>query len=225
MTFNVGMNPYMMGGDIMTNNMMMGMGGMMMNPQMQIANMNQWDQYGVDRQVNMYKQQNNAQFQMSAQTDRLYRQVQILNEKVQGNNQNHIQDEYAKLVQSVKDTYTSQGAPDTQAELQAKAFAERVYAQQTGSLLTADIRKNSKGSFLEGMAQVLTFGLGNRKTSEENIAKINGTKLSTMETSKKYAGYAAGGTTLALGGTVLYKYSKPIGEGIIKALKFLFTKA
>ena len=228
MTFNFGMNsqymnPYMMGGDIMASNMMMG--GMMYNPQMQIANMNQWDQYGIDRQVNMYKQQNNAQYQMSAQTDKIYRQVQILSEKAQGNNQNHIQSEYDRLVQSVKDTFTSQGASADQAEIQAKAYAERVYAQQTGSTLVGDIRKNSQGSFIEGMKQVLTFGLGNRITSEENISKINGTKLATGETAKKYVGYAAGGTALALGGTMLYKYSRPISQGIMTALKFLFKKA
>ena len=222
---NYGMNP-MFGTDIMASGMMnpMMMGGFY-NPATQINYMNQMDQYAIDRQVKLYKNQNNAQFQMSAQTDGISKQVQVLAEKAQGNKQNAVQAAYNKLVASVKDSYGAQlqGTADEK-DAQARAYAERIYAQQTGSLLTDDIRANADGSFIEGFKQVVTLGLGNRRTSEENVAKINGTAVSTGESAKKYLGYAAGGATLALGGTMLYKFSNPIGRALGSVVKFLFTK-
>ncbi len=228
MVMNYGMmNPYM-SSDIMTSGMMNPYGyGMMFNPSTQINYMNQWDQFGIDRQVNLYKGQNNAQYQMSAQTDGIARQVQILSQKARNNEQNNIQAEYNRLVSAVKSTYGSQmsGLTADQQEAQAKAYAERIYMQQTGAMLTDDIERNANGSFVEGFKQVLTFGLGNRTTSQENISKITGAKLTTAETSKKYLGYAAGTATLALGAIGLYKYSRPIGNAIAAAAKFLFKRA
>ena len=178
------MNPYMMGTDVMSSGMMM---GGFYNPTTQINYMNQMDQYAIDRQVKLYKNQNNAQFQMSAQTDGISKQVQVLAEKAQGNKQNAVQAAYNKLVASVKDSYGAQlqGTADEK-DAQARAYAERIYAQQTGSLLTDDIRANAGGSFIEGFKQVVTLGLGNRRTSEENVAKINGTAVSTAESAKKH---------------------------------------
>ena len=228
MTMNFGMmNPYM-SSDVMMTGMMNPYGmGMMYNPTAQINYMNQMDQFSVDRQVNLYRNQHNAQYQMSAQTDGIARQVQILSQKAQNNSQNGIQSEYNRLIAAVKDTYGSQmkGLSADQQESQAKAYAERIYMQQTGSLLTDDIARNANGSFIEGFKQVVTLGLGNRTTSQENIAKITGTKLSTEETAKKYLGYAAGGATLALGATALYKYSRPIGSALKAAAKFLLKRA
>lgn len=228
MVMNYGMmNPYM-SSDIMMSGMMNPYGyGMMFNPSVQISYMNQMDQFGIDRQVNLYKGQNNAQYQMSAQTDGITRQVQILSQKARNNEQNNIQAEYNRLVAAVKDTYGSQmsGLTADQKEAQAKAYAERIYMQQTGAMLTDDIERNAGGSFVEGFKQVVTFGLGNRTTSQENISKITGAKLTTAETSKKYLGYAAGATTLALGATALYKYSRPIGSALKTVASFLFKRA
>ena len=227
MVMNYGMmNPYM-SSDIMMSGMMNPYGyGMMFNPSTQINYMNQMDQFGIDRQVNLYKGQNNAQYQMSAQTDGISRQVQILSQKAQNNEQNNIQAEYNRLVAAVKDTYGSQmaGLSADQQEAQAKAYAERIYAQQTGAMLTDDLERNGNGSFLAGFKQVVTLGLGNRTTAQENISKITGAKLTTAETSKKYLGYAAGGATLAAGVTMLYKYSNPILRGLKAAAKVIFTK-
>ena len=228
MTMNFGMmNPYM-SSDIMITGMMNPYGmGMMYNPTAQINYMNQMDQFSVDRQVNLYRNQNNAQYQMSAQTDGISRQIQILSQKAQNNEQNNVQSEYNRLIAAVKDTYGSQmtGLTADQREAQAKAYAERIYMQQTGSTLTDDLSRNAGGSFVEGFKQVVTFGLGNRTTSQENIARITGTKLTTEETAKKYLGYAAGGATLALGATALYKYSRPIGSALKSIASFLFKRA
>lgn len=227
MNYGMMMNPYM-SSDIMTSGMMNPYGmGMMYNPTAQINYMNQMDQFSVDRQVNLYRNQNNAQYQMSAQTDGITRQVQILSQKAQNNEQNNVQAEYNRLIAAVKTTYGSQmsGLSADEKEAQAKAYAERIYMQQTGGMLTDDLARNAGGSFVEGFKQVVTFGLGNRTTSQENIARITGAKLNTEETAKKYLGYAAGGATLALGATALYKYSRPIGSALKSIASFLFKRA
>jgi len=102
MTVNFGtMNPYMMSsvdmdnimnapilssgiGIGMTNPMMMGAGfggyaglgtfGGVLNPQYQMQTIQQWDDFGVNRQVAAFRNQNNAQFQMQAQNGSIQRQ-------------------------------------------------------------------------------------------------------------------------------------------------------
>ncbi len=200
--------------------------GGMYNPQMYMNNMAQWDKFGVQRQVDTFQSQNNAQFKMASQTNRISKQIQVLNERVQENDQNQIHEEYEKLVQAVKDTYgtqLTQGLPENQAELQVKAYAENLYAQQTGTVLSDEVRKKGDNSFVSGVKQVLTLGFGNRITSEENAANIQGSNLAKDESAKKTAGKVAGGVLGALAIGSVIKNSRVIGKAILGVLKY-FTK-
>ena len=192
----------------------MGYGMGAFNPQYQMQTMQQWDNFGVSRQVAAYQNQNNAQFQMAAQTENIARQIQILKTEIQNDNQNNIKAEYNKLLAAVKASYGSQiakGVSPEEAEAQVKAYAERLYAQQTGSYITDDIKNNSSGSFWSGVKQILTFGLGNKTTADENIAMINGTKQTTGSKASKIAGNVVGGLfggLLAVGSFLLFKGKK-----------------
>lgn len=203
-------NPYLMSGAMM-NPMMM---GGIYNPTMQISYMNQMDQYGIDRQVNLYTGQNNAQFKMSAQTSDIARQVRILQQEVKADHQDNIKAEYNKLLAAVKSTYGSQLPSSMNAEekeAQIRAYAEQVYAQQTGAYITDEIRANSSGSFMSGLKQVITFGLGSSTTADENIAMINGTKQTKGSKAAKIAGNVVGGLLgglLAVGSYFLFKGKK-----------------
>ena len=53
-----------------------------LNPQYQMQTMQQWDDFGVNRQVAAFKNQNNAQFQMQSQNGSIQRQVQILAQEI-----------------------------------------------------------------------------------------------------------------------------------------------
>ena len=176
--------------------------GNVLNPQYQMQTMQQWDNFGVNRQVAAYQNQNNAQFKMAAQTENIARQIQILSSEIKANNQDNVKAEYNKLLAAVKSAYGSQiasGVSAEDAEAQVKAYAERLYAQQTGSYITDDIKNNSSGSFMSGLKQILSFGFGNKTTADENIAMINGTKQTTGSKASKVAGNIVGGL---LGGIV-----------------------
>lgn len=229
------MNPYMynmdadtiMNAPILSANSAMGYGygmgmpyagvgtfGNVLNPQYQMQTMQQWDNFGVGRQVAAYQNQNNAQFQMAAQTENISRQIQILQTEIKSNHQDNVKAEYNKLLAAVKASYGSQiasGVSAEEAEAQVKAYAERLYAQQTGSYITDDIKNNSSGSFWSGVKQVLSFGFGNKTTADENISMINGTKQTTANKASKVAGNVVGGLLggiLAVGSFLLLKGKK-----------------
>ena len=177
----------------------------MVNPQFQQAqmqNMQQWDNFGINRQVQMYQNQNNAQFKMASQNENIQRQIQILNGQIKADNQDNVKTEYNKLLAAVETAYGSQIPSGTSAEdkqAQIKAYAERLYAQQTGSYITDDIRNNSSSSFMSGLKQVLSFGFGNNTTADENIATIEGSAQTKKSKGARIAGNVVGGL---LGGAV-----------------------
>ena len=212
MTVNFGMiSPYMTGTNLMDAPLMgiytnpqlmgnpsfgMGYGMGMWTPQYQMQTIQQWDNFGIDRQVQGYQNQNNAQFKMAAQTEAISRQINVLKNQIKSNNQDNVSKEYDKLLVAVKNSYGSQmmqGLTEEQQEAQIKAYAERLYAQQTGVYITDDIRENSSSSFVSGIKQMLSFGFGNRTTAEENIAKIEGTDLTKKDRGAKIAGNVVGG--------------------------------
>mgnify|MGYP006907959485 FL=1 len=192
--------------------------GGMLNPQYQQAymqNMQQWDNFGIDRQVQMYQNQNNAQFKMASQNQNIQRQVQILNSQIKADNQDNVKAEYNKLLAAVETAYGSQIPAGTSAEdrqAQIKAYAERLYAQQTGSYITDDIRSNSSSSFMSGLKQVLSFGFGSNTTADENIASIEGTTQTKKSKGAKIAGNIVGGL---LGGAVAVG-AFLLGKGLFK---------
>ena len=201
--------PYM-GMGMMPN---MGMGMMMpgvvmptYNPQAQMNNIQQWDNFGINRQVQMFQNQNNAQFQMSAQMNDIQRQAQILHSQIKENNQDNVKAEYRKLLSSVEAQYGSQlqGMPEEQKQAKLRAFAEQVYTQTTGTYITDDIRANSSSSFVSGIKQVLSFGLSNSTTADENIAMIEGTRQTTGSKASKILGNVVAVATplLALGAAI-----------------------
>ena len=174
--------------------------------QAQMQNMQRWDNFGINRQVQMFQNQNNAQFQMSTQMNDIQRQAQILHSQIKENNQDNVKAEYRKLLSSVEAQYGSQlqGMPEEQKQAKLRAFAEQVYTQTTGTYITDDIRANSSSSFVSGIKQVLSFGLSNRTTADENIAMIEGTRQTTGSKASKILGNVVAVATplLALGAAI-----------------------
>ena len=185
-----------------------------LNPQYQMQTMQQWDNFGIDRQVSMYQNQNNAQFRMQGQNNSIARQIQVLSSQIKADNQDNVKAEYDKLLAAVKSAYGSQVnknlSPEDQ-DAQIRAYAEQLYAQQTGTYITDDIRANSSSSFMSGLKQILTFGFGNKTTADENISRIEGTNQTTKSKASKIAGNVVGGLLggiLAVGSFLLLKGKK-----------------
>ena len=178
-------NPFVAGG--------YGMG--VWNPQYQMNVMQQWDNFGINRQVQTYQNQNNAQFKMASQTEAISRQINILQNQIKADNQDNVKKEYDKLLVAVNNSYGSQmqtGLTAEEKDAQIRAYAERLYTQQTGTYITDDIREHSSSSFVSGLKRVLTLGLGSKTTADENIAKIEGTDLTRKTKSQKLAGEIVG---------------------------------
>ena len=174
--------------------------------QVQMQNMQRWDNFGINRQIQMFQNQNNAQFQIASQNSDIQRQIQVLNSQIKANNQDNIKTEYKKLLRSVEAQYGSQlqGMSDEQKQAKLKAYAEQMYTQVTGTYITDDIRANSSSSFVSGIKQVLSFGLSNRTTADENIAMIEGTRQTTGSKASKILGNVVAVATplLALGAAI-----------------------
>jgi len=210
-----GMNPFMysMDTDLMMNSPIMGAGvgmgygmgyGMgvgMMNPQNMMTNIQQWDDFGVNRQVAAFKNQNNAQFQMQAQNGSIQRQVQILAQEIKANNQDNVKVEYNKLLQAIKSTYGSQlQGTEHDKELTLKQYADQVYSQFTGSYIADDIKAHGRGSFGDGFMRIFSFGMGNKTTAAENIEMVTGAKQTTGSKAGNVCGKVLGTIcTLGLG--------------------------
>lgn len=197
-------NPYMGYG------MGYGMGVGMMNPQTMMTNIQQWDDFGMNRQVSTYKNQNNARFQMQAQNGSIERQVRILAQEIRANNQDNVKAEYNKLLQAVRSAYGSQvqGGSDKDYELSIKQYADQIYAQYMGTYMTDDIKAHSTSSFVTGLKQMFSFGLSNKTTADENIATITGAKQTDGSKAGKTAGNIVGGLLgglVAVGGFFLGK--------------------
>lgn len=216
-------NAMSMNGSIMPSFMGMGMG---INPDQQIQYMDKWNKYNVDSQVSQYNRQRSANFQMQAQDDVVSRQIQILNAQIRNNSSDKIQAEYGKLLNTIKSTYSDSfnGLSSEASDERAKAYAEKLYTQQTGQSITDAIGANSSGNFATGFKKVVSFGLCNSSSASDNIAAINGTGASKKATASKIGGYIVGGLTLLAAGLGIYKNSRAIGEGLKTFGKYAITR-
>jgi len=148
-----------------------------------------------------FRNQNNAQFQMQAQNGSIQRQVQILAQEIKANNQDNIKSEYTKLLQAIKASYGSQlQGTEEEKELTLKQYADQLYAQQTGTYMTEDLKANGRSSFGDGFMKIFSFGMGNKTSVEENLEMMTGVKQTTGSKASNVCGKILGTIcTLGLG--------------------------
>ena len=211
------MNPYMysmdtdtiMNAPVLSSGVATGMGygyglgtfGCVLNPQYQMQTIQQWDNFGVNRQVTAFQNQNNARFQMQAQNGSIERQVRILAQEIKANNQDNVKTEYEKLLQAVKSAYGAnlQGTEEEKL-LTLKQYADQIYSQYTGTYIAEDIKANGRSSFGDGFMRIFSFGCGNKRSAAENIEMVTGTKQTTSSKAGSIFGKICGTIcTLGLG--------------------------
>ena len=157
--------------------------------------------FRYDQQVHNAQRQDTTNFKLGNLNDPITRQIAVLKSKIDNNEQDRIGEEYNKLVSLITQKYASHLKEDVVGGVKnaSKAYADKLYFEATGTSITDNIRAKGSGSFTHGLKQSLLLGMYHRKTAEQNIADIQGTKIDRLEKVKKGTGNVVGGTALGTG--------------------------
>ena len=153
-----------------------------MNPYMSNDYYNQMQNY--------YQRQNQFDLSINSPEYAIQGALSNLNEKIVTNEQNQIRDAVDNVVEALRTKYPNA----TEAEL--RRSVSHTYAQAYGQPLVQAIRENGSSSFWQGFKQVITFGIADKYTAEDNIEYITGQKQGRKTTIGKIAGRAAAGAAI-----------------------------
>lgn len=169
----------------------------------QMQQMDQWQDYNINRQVRYNQRYREADLQMNSATEGIKEAAKILRKKVYQDEQDQIIPALNSYIATVKTAYPNA------ADEEVKTRALSLYSQMFGVDLTDEIRSNGKDSFTQSFINTMSFGLfGNKKTAEDTIAEIDDQPIGKKEKTKKIAGRIAGGTLIGGVGTTLLGFSK-----------------
>lgn len=134
----------------------------------------------------------------------------VLNEKIVANEQEYIMSAWQSYLNAVQVAYPE--ADEATLIARAKSHYQQIY----GTSLNDDIRKYGNSSFKQGLFQMLSFGLANRKSAEENISDLTGEPLPRSQNIRKNAGRAVGGALYGAGAGFIFggPLGALIGAGI-----------
>ena len=217
-------NPYSMSGSIFGNGMMpYGTMGMGYDPNKSyFENMKdyqkQWNDYYVDQQK--INRQNDVQ--VNAPMEAIRETAINLKDKILHDEQDQIENAYAKFYNSVRNAYGAEGSEE---DLNSRALS--LYTQLNGGKsLVQDLRENGHSSFLQGFIQTLSLGLYAKKSAEDNIAEITHQEVPMGEKVEQNIGRIVGVTTIGAAAYGLTKAISGNGSAILKAVgKFATSKA
>lgn len=187
------------------------------------------ENYQMDKQVRQKHKYDASAFASTAAEDVTTRQIGILQRKIKDNEQDSIFNEYSKLTDAVKEKFAEAGYTDVP-EKQVKAYAEKLYYEQTGKSLTNDLMNSGDSSFMYGLKQGAGFGLGrlltNKNSAAKNLSRITGEDIPADENRWKYVGVATSvGLTLAAIPLLLKGRSGALLKNYGKALRWGWTRA
>ena len=200
---------------------MMGMnGGLMgfnpafcgMNYDSYFKQMQDYQNFTARYQLQTAQNQRNNDIAINAPMESIQGTASVLNEKIVSNEQDYIQGAWNSYVEAVKNAY-----PDAD-EKTIIARAKNHYQQIYGTSITDDIRKFGNGSFKQGLYQALSFGLANRKTTEENIAELTGQPVPRSENTKRQVGRAVGGAVYGAAAGLIFGPVGAIVGGLVGAV-------
>lgn len=196
----------------------------MLQYQKELNNNNlQLNRQNIDSNLTLNRQNQAASQLSTASNDSISRQIAALQRQVQNNKQENIMAEYNKLIETVRAYYETAGYTNV-SDAEIKTTAERMYSQVTGSPLVDDIKSHGSTSFGTGFKQVVSFGLSDGTTKDENISSITGENCADNESKAgKIAGQVAGGVTVATAALLVKKVAcnKTVQKAVKTAFKWL----
>lgn len=192
-----------------------------MDPKQRLIYDTQLQKLQMQQQAELRKTSTVIDSQSQGAETAIVRQIGSLQRQIQKGESDHIEAEYAKLLQAVKAKY--QEADYSKEELdkiepQIKAEAETLYFQSTGTNLINDIEKHCDNSFVHGFKQFSFMGLGSLfssdKSSDEILSSITGEEQSK---SSKPLDWLGKGLAVVLTGGI-------VGLGVIGLMALLKGK-
>ncbi len=167
-----------------------------MNYDSYFNNMKNYLNFTSDYNLQLVENQRRNELRINAVDEGIRSAASVLNDKIKANEQEQILGAFENLVNAVARKYPGETEKDI--INRAKSSYQSIY----DTSINNDIRANGNGSFKQGLYQVLSFGLANNVTAEENIAALTGQPEAKSSKIEKALGRATGGALMG-GGAVL----------------------
>lgn len=167
--------------------------------------MKDYQKFSIDYNVDQQKMNRNADLRINGSMEAIQTTFAVLKDKITANEQGQIEEAYNNYVAAVARAYGDASIPEI------KARAATLYGQLNGGKSIAqDLREYGNGSFTQGLIHGATLGLYNSQSAEDNISKITGAPVGTMEKLKQNAGRISGAGVL---GGIAYGIAKACKSG------------
>lgn len=162
------------------------------------------DKYQIRRQISQQKLARQSQFATGASEGEITERIKVLKKCVEENEQVHVKEQYAKLIEAVKTMYPEQIYATNEEKMaydtQIKAYANRLYASVAGQDLDSALEQSGDSQLVHGIKKGLdpfNFFTDN-VSAKDNIAHVTDTGLSKTDISDRRTGKAVGYAGLAL---------------------------
>lgn len=190
--------------------------------------MNDNERFQLERQVSRQKLTRSAQFATGASETQIQERIKVLKGCIEEDEQVHVKEQYAKLVESVKTMYPQRDFATNEEKMaydtQIKAYANRLYEASTGQDIESSLKQYGDGQLLHGFKTGLDpFGwFTDNVSAKDNIASVTDTGLSKTDISDRRTGKLLGYAALAVTGILAVAVGL---KGGIKGISKLFHKA
>lgn len=170
--------------------------------------------------VEISRQTQDAEHRASIRNKTVAEKAAVLQGLIKENNQDQVATAYENLKEAVaaKIYYESGKHPD---EHDIETATKTLYAEAMQANIPDDLRKYGDGPFLAGFKKALG-GVGwlfmEKKTSIENIAAIEGTRVPRSERATEIAGGIVSLALTAMGALLLHKAYKGLGSNTVKVV-------
>ncbi len=177
--------------------------------------------------VAAYEKESNATFQVSSPDAIIKEQAEVLRRKIENNEQEHVYEEYERLLNVIKDKYPQTNENDDFYMERIKAQADDVYkSTNNGVGIIKDLKEHGEDKFVQGLRNGTGIGLlfdHGGKNCDDTIADITGEKVSQDNKIKQGIGTALG----AIGTAVVTLLALPLiirgGRRAFKAIGKSYT--
>lgn len=212
---------------------MYGMGGYGMGPWSELMGMtaeqsmdytNRIRSKQLNQGVELSRQTQDADHRASIRNKTVAEKAAVLQGLIKENNQDQVAQAYENLKEAVaaKIYYESGKHPD---EHDVETATKTLYAEAMKNLgggnIPDDLRKYGDAPFLCGFKKAFGF-IGwlfmDKKSSIENIAEVEGTKIPKSERAKEIAGGIVSIALTVMGGLLLHKAYKGLGSNTVKVV-------